>query len=87
MAHVRLGAHPAHGTHACVLQGYGYNCIDIDECADGSDSCGDNSNCVNLDAWDGQYECVCHEGYTADVSDGRRLCTAIPEEAEATDDS
>uniref|UniRef100_A0A669DSZ2 Nidogen 2 n=1 Tax=Oreochromis niloticus TaxID=8128 RepID=A0A669DSZ2_ORENI len=40
--------------------GDGHNCYDIDECAEGSGTCGDNSECVNLP---GSHRCHCQTGY------------------------
>ncbi len=36
-------------------------CADIDECAQGTDGCDINAQCVNLV---GSYQCVCNPGYT-----------------------
>uniref|UniRef100_A0AAX7TNL9 Nidogen 2a (osteonidogen) n=1 Tax=Astatotilapia calliptera TaxID=8154 RepID=A0AAX7TNL9_ASTCA len=40
--------------------GDGHNCYDIDECAEGLGTCGDNSECVNLP---GSHRCHCQRGY------------------------
>jgi len=38
------------------------DCLNIDECADGSEECPANSNCLDTD---GSYSCPCVYGYTA----------------------
>uniref|UniRef100_A0A8C6KI14 Nidogen 2 n=1 Tax=Nothobranchius furzeri TaxID=105023 RepID=A0A8C6KI14_NOTFU len=47
--------------------GDGHNCYDIDECAEGSDLCGDHSQCLNLP---GSHRCQCWEGFEM-AFDGR----------------
>jgi len=38
-------------------------CLDIDECASGTDACSDDASCSNLP---GAYACTCNEGYEGD---------------------
>ena len=47
-------------------------CTDIDECEDGTDSCGENADCTNTD---GSYTCSCLSGYSGDgmTCDGKDL--------------
>uniref|UniRef100_A0AAX7U3E0 Nidogen 2a (osteonidogen) n=1 Tax=Astatotilapia calliptera TaxID=8154 RepID=A0AAX7U3E0_ASTCA len=52
--------------------GDGHNCYDIDECAEGLGTCGDNSECVNLP---GSHRCHCQRGYEFGY-DGR-TCVAM----------
>lgn len=40
-------------------------CPDIDECANGQDSCDVNANCTNTI---GGYECQCRDGYIGNGS-------------------
>jgi hypothetical protein len=55
------------GVAACVCRA-GYTddpsqpgtCVDVDECADGSDDCDSNANCNNTP---GGFECVCKDGF------------------------
>ncbi|XP_026014393.1 nidogen-2 [Astatotilapia calliptera] len=54
--------------------GDGHNCYDIDECAEGLGTCGDNSECVNLP---GSHRCHCQRGYEFGY-DGR-TCVDIDE--------
>ncbi|XP_042069383.1 nidogen-2 [Haplochromis burtoni] len=54
--------------------GDGHNCYDIDECAEGLGTCGDNSECVNLP---GSHRCHCQRGYEFGY-DGR-TCADIDE--------
>ncbi|XP_039462625.1 nidogen-2 isoform X3 [Oreochromis aureus] len=56
--------------------GDGHNCYDIDECAEGSGTCGDNSECVNLP---GSHRCHCQRGY--EFSYDGRTCVDQPERA------
>ena len=55
------------GLHANGLYAHSFDdgqqkqsCSDIDECADGTANCGQNSDCINLE---GSYECHCFRGY------------------------
>ncbi|KAL9953462.1 hypothetical protein ACROYT_G040884 [Oculina patagonica] len=52
----------AHKRYRCLCPaGYkGQNCIDIDECASGTDSCDSNAECINIK---GSYNCICKPGY------------------------
>ncbi|XP_039870875.1 nidogen-2 isoform X6 [Simochromis diagramma] len=54
--------------------GDGHNCYDIDECAEGLGTCGDNFECVNLP---GSHRCHCQRGYEFGY-DGR-TCVDIDE--------
>ena len=45
------------------FQGDGVTCTDIDECANGSDNCGENSRCTNTE---GGFECPCFAGFVDD---------------------
>ena len=53
------------GSFTCICPlGYEYdgtNCLDINECGDGSASCSENSDCVNTE---GGFVCQCHAGFT-----------------------
>lgn len=57
------------GSHVCSCQdGYtldtdGTTCIDINECAAGTDDCDPFAFCINTT---GSYECTCDDGYTGD---------------------
>ena len=35
--------------------------LDVDECEENANLCGDNSVCINLP---GTFQCVCNPGYT-----------------------
>ena len=49
----------------------GNTCVDVDECALGTDNCSPNATCTNKT---GTFQCLCNEGFTGDgVS-----CNAIP---------
>ena len=49
--------------------------VDIDECAIGNYTCGDNSACVNAL---GSYACFCIDGYTGRSSrDGKEQCSGL----------
>jgi len=50
-------------------------CVDVDECANGTDMCGDNTSCVNMD---GSHSCKCDDGYDTDSEDANR-CVNIDE--------
>lgn len=55
------------GSHVISCTGGNFNlvdnvCVDVDECADETNPCGENSTCVNNQ---GGFECACNEGYTA----------------------
>ena len=41
----------------------GLTCIDVDECATGTDSCDANASCTNTK---GSYTCACNDGFTGD---------------------
>ena len=45
-------------------------CTDIDECADGTDTCDPNATCTNTA---GSFSCACNPGY---MGDGL-VCTAV----------
>ena len=61
------------GNYTCECDlgysGDGFNCTDVDECADSvlrnalEDNCHDNAGCTNTD---GSYECGCNDGYFGD---------------------
>ena len=51
----------------CVCVCYDCYCIDIDECSEGTDSCGSQSLCVNTP---GSFNCYCNSGYKL-TADGR----------------
>ncbi|KAM7375350.1 hypothetical protein PAMA_014447 [Pampus argenteus] len=59
---------------ATGYRGDGHNCYDIDECAEGSSSCGAHSQCLNLP---GSHRCQCQSGYEFGY-DGRS-CVDIDE--------
>ena len=49
--------------------------VDIDECAIGNYTCGDNAVCVNAL---GSYACFCADGYTGRNSrDGKEKCSGL----------
>lgn len=54
-------------------------CSDIDECADGTDACPENSTCENTE---GAYDCTCDDGYAADAD----LCVDVDECADGLDE-
>jgi hypothetical protein len=72
------------GTFSCACNsGYtgdgttdGSGCIDIDECADGSNDCDANATCSNTT---GSFECSCVDGYEGDG----KTCTDVDECADA----
>ena len=73
------------GSYNCTCndgyQGDGFNCIDVNECDEGTDDCDVNAFCSNtIGAW----ECACMDGYSGDGTDGN--CTDINECEEETDD-
>ncbi|XP_037552667.1 nidogen-2 [Nematolebias whitei] len=59
---------------ATGYRGDGRNCYDVDECAEGLSSCGENSQCLNLP---GSHRCQCQRGFEF-VYD-RRTCIDIDE--------
>jgi hypothetical protein len=66
----------ANGTCACTdgFTGDGVNaCDDVDECADGTDTCLDAATCVNID---GGFRCDCPAGFTGD---GISACDDVDE--------
>ena len=63
------------GTFTCSC-GIGYSldddsntCVDVDECAEGTDRCDNFATCTDTD---GSYECECNEGFTDVFGNGRR---------------
>ena len=60
------------GSFICYCNpGYGgAQCVDLNECLDGSAKCSANANCTNTD---GSYTCACKEGY---IGDGK-ICAAV----------
>ncbi len=55
--------------------GNGFQCVDIDECQNGSANCGANSACVNTP---GSFQCVCNAGFAdcnKDAKDGCEINT------------
>ncbi len=65
------------GGYACSCpQGYaddGASCVDVDECARGTDTCDPNAGCLNEI---GSYGCVCATGYVGDGRACRGSCDA-----------
>ncbi|XP_061909994.1 nidogen-2 [Entelurus aequoreus] len=59
---------------ATGYKGDGHNCYDVDECAEGSATCGAHSQCVNLP---GSHRCQCQSGYEFGF-DGR-TCVDVDE--------
>ena len=60
--------------HVIFQEGWsgGFNCPDnIDECANATNPCGPNSQCLDTD---GSYECSCLAGYQLDVNS---ICQGI----------
>ncbi|HEX6765956.1 MAG TPA: SUMF1/EgtB/PvdO family nonheme iron enzyme [Polyangiaceae bacterium] len=47
------------------------DCVDIDECEEGTDDCGAHANCLNRN---GGFDCRCQPGYAGDG----RTCTLAP---------
>ena len=52
------------GSYNCSCElgfvGDGFNCTDIDECAEERDECHERANCLNTY---GSYSCLCFEGF------------------------
>ena len=65
------------GSSECVCNaGYGGdNCDDIDECADNTHQCWDNSECENLS---GSYQCNCVSGFKRPAN-GNEICKDVNE--------
>ncbi|XP_040027562.2 nidogen-2 isoform X2 [Gasterosteus aculeatus] len=59
---------------ATGYRGDGRNCYDVDECAEGSSSCGAHAQCVNLP---GSHSCLCQGGF--EFGFDRRSCVDIDE--------
>ncbi|KAM3585501.1 uncharacterized protein V6R79_019324 [Siganus canaliculatus] len=59
---------------ATGYRGDGRNCYDVDECAEGTSSCGPHSQCVNLP---GSHRCQCQSGFELGF-DGR-TCVDVDE--------
>ena len=59
------GTHP---TNIFFQKTYFYQCADIDECAQGTDNCAPNVECMNVQ---GSFKCVCREGFEGNGT----LCT------------
>uniref|UniRef100_A0AAQ4Q9E9 Nidogen 2 n=1 Tax=Gasterosteus aculeatus aculeatus TaxID=481459 RepID=A0AAQ4Q9E9_GASAC len=59
---------------ATGYRGDGRNCYDVDECAEGSSSCGAHAQCVNLP---GSHSCQCQGGF--EFGFDRRSCVDIDE--------
>ncbi|XP_062417347.1 nidogen-2 isoform X2 [Pungitius pungitius] len=59
---------------ATGYRGDGRNCYDVDECAEGSSSCGAHAQCVNLP---GSHSCQCQGGF--EFGFDRRTCVDIDE--------
>jgi hypothetical protein len=51
-------------------------CVDVDECALGTDNCHDNATCNNTD---GSFECSCNDGYSGNGTscESKRTVKAI----------
>jgi len=60
----------------------GEQCVDIDECADGSHACGDGGTCSNTA---GSYTCKCMAGYRLGQSWGQASCLDVDECREQSD--
>lgn len=61
------------------FQWNGSECVDINECAAGTDDCGEHAICDNQT---GDFDCACESGF---IGDGR-TCTDVNECTESTDD-
>ena len=53
------------GSHRCDTCGPGFapsgdQCVNVDECSDGTNTCGSNAQCMDTE---GSYECECDSGY------------------------
>ena len=53
----------------CLLFGRFCSCVDIDECADGSDNCSATASCADMTPG---FTCTCDSGYTGDGE----ICTS-----------
>merc|ERR550514_1733702 len=60
----RAGSTDAHGNQ--------HNCTEIDECVEGTDTCGLNATCTNES---GHYGCACNAGYFGDGKECQLSCT------------
>ena len=73
---------PGDGCTACMVdEGYvcagePSSCADVDECADGTASCPEDSSCRNVE---GGYECPCNCGFLPDGSSCRESAVVWPE--------
>jgi hypothetical protein len=75
------------GSAKCVCEaGYeisGTSCVEVDECAAGTDDCVFGAVCTNLQ---GDYTCSCEGGYEGDGRSGGSGCQDVDECAQGADD-
>ncbi|XP_057707781.1 epidermal growth factor-like protein 6 isoform X1 [Corythoichthys intestinalis] len=89
LAHCQYGCEEVQGEIRCLCPSGGLQlapdertCVDIDECATGSNLCPYNRQCVNTF---GSYFCKCQKGYDLKYVDGKYDCVDLDECASSTD--
>ncbi|XP_049583983.1 epidermal growth factor-like protein 6 isoform X1 [Syngnathus scovelli] len=88
LAHCQYGCEEVDGEIRCLCPSVGLRlapdertCVDIDECATGSNLCPYNRQCVNTF---GSYFCKCRDGFDLKYVDGKYDCVDLDECASST---